>query len=130
MSVSTKKSVACRLFSLSPNKKYRVIDPSLGFYPFLGTVANSGVFSFFFFQTARKLANTAAQRQAAAFPPWPINRYIQGKVAFAACARQSAPGGFKRRSNPTIGRGEIEYLHLLIGQGVLVFVPFASLLAV
>ena len=31
-------------------------------------------FSPFFFQTARKLANTAAQRQAAAFPPWPINR--------------------------------------------------------
>ena len=29
---------------------------------------------FFFFQTAHKLANTAAQRQAAAFPPWSINR--------------------------------------------------------
>ena len=26
------------------------------------------------------------------------------------CARQSAPSGFKRRSNPTIGRRDIEYL--------------------
>ena len=33
-----------------------------------------GGFLLLFFQTARKLANTAAQRQAAAFPPWPINR--------------------------------------------------------
>ncbi len=45
------------------------------YYPFLGTVATSRVFLFFFFfQTAHKLANTAAQRQAAAFLPWPINR--------------------------------------------------------
>jgi hypothetical protein len=51
-------------------------------------------------------------------------------MAFAACARQSAPGGFKQRSNPTIGCGDIEYLHLLIGQGgkaALVFVPLCLL---
>jgi hypothetical protein len=54
-------------------------------------------------------------------------------MAFAACARQSAPGGFKRQSNPTIGRGDIEYLHLLIGQGgkpLLVFVPLCLLACV
>ncbi len=31
-------------------------------------------------------------------------------MTFAACARQSAPGGFKRQSDQTIGRGDIEYL--------------------
>ena len=41
------------------------------YYPFLGTVATSGGFSFFFFQTARKLANPAAQRQAAQRLPPP-----------------------------------------------------------
>ena len=51
----------------------RCSHQSLQYYPFLGTVATSGVFSFFF-SNAHKLANTAAQRQSTAFPPWPINR--------------------------------------------------------
>ncbi len=31
-------------------------------------------------------------------------------MAFAICAQQSAPGGFKQRSDLAIGRGDIKYL--------------------
>ena len=37
-------------------------------------------------------------------------------MALAACARQSAPSGFDRRSDPTISCGDIEF-YLSIGRG-------------
>ena len=39
-----------------------------------------------------------------------LMHFLTNPLEFAACARQSAPGGFKRRSDPTIGREDIEYL--------------------
>ena len=50
------------------------------------------------------------------------NYVKNGKRAFATCARQSAPGGFKRRSDPTIGCRDIDfYLHQPGGK--ITFVP-------
>ena len=38
----------------------------------------------------------------------PQRHAAKENMAFTACARQTAPGGSKRGSDPTIGRGDIE----------------------
>jgi hypothetical protein len=61
-----------------PRNLKKVFPPKLTVLPFSGNCGHlgRGFSPFFSFQTGRKLSNTAAQRQAAASPPCPINRYI------------------------------------------------------